>query len=161
MIRKVKDIDAEQICNIYNYYIKNTTITFEEVALSEAEMLARIEKISLKYPFLVYEENNTVIGYAYATEWRVREAYRNSVEITVYLKDGYGGKGIGKQLYTELFKQLREKKFHAVIGGIALPNPASIALHEKFGMQKVAHFKEVGYKFNQWVDVAYWELILE
>jgi phosphinothricin acetyltransferase len=160
MVRKVKSGDEVQICDIYNYYIENTTITFEEVPLSKADMLERIEKISSKYPFIVYEENGQVVGYAYATEWRVRAAYRNSVEITVYLKDGFGGKGLGKQLYTELFKELRNKNLHAVIGGIALPNPASIALHEKFGMQKVAHFKEVGCKFNQWVDVGYWEVIL-
>jgi L-amino acid N-acyltransferase YncA len=163
MVRKVRTEDAGQISEIYNYYIENTTVTFEEIALSETEMQERIEKISSKYPFLVWEENSQVIGYAYATEWKVRAAYRNSVEVTIYLKKGNSGKGIGKQLYDELFRQIKENKdlnIHAIIGGIALPNEASVALHEKFGFQKVAHFKEVGYKFQQWIDVGYWELLI-
>jgi L-amino acid N-acyltransferase YncA len=163
MVRKVRIQDAGQISEIYNYYIENTTVTFEEIALSEKEMKERIEKISSKYPFLVWEENGQVIGYAYATEWKVRAAYRNSVEATIYLKNGHSGKGIGKQLYDELFRQIKENKdlnIHAIIGGIALPNEASVALHEKFGFQKVAHFKEVGCKFQQWIDVAYWELLI-
>jgi L-amino acid N-acyltransferase YncA len=163
MVRKVKIEDSRQVCDIYNFYILNTTVTFEEIALTETEMRERIEKISSKYPFLVWEENGQVIGYAYATEWKVRAAYRNSVEVTIYLKNGNSGKGIGKQLYDELFRQIKQNKdlnIHAIIGGIALPNEASVALHEKFGFQKVAHFKEVGYKFQQWVDVAYWELLI-
>jgi len=161
MIRNVKVEDAAQICSIYNYYIQNTTITFEEIDLSETEMSERIEKISSKFPYLVYIEGENIIGYAYATEWRVRAAYKNSVETTVYLKQGHEGKGIGKQLYSELIKQIDKKGFHVIIGGIALPNHASIALHEKLGFVKVAHFKEVGYKFQKWVDVGYWELILK
>ena len=160
MIRSVTTEDAERICEIYNYYILNTVITFEETTVETDEMKNRIEKISSKYPYLVYEEDGNVVGYAYATEWRVRAAYRNSVETTVYLKDGYSGKGIGSKLYFELIKLLKERGFHAIIGGIALPNDASIALHEKSGYVKVAHFKEVGFKFGKWVDVGYWELIL-
>jgi len=160
MIRQVKVQDAAQICSIYNYYIQNTTITFEEIDLSEADMSERIKRISVKFPYLVYVEDGNIIGYAYATEWRVRAAYRNSVETTVYLKEGFKGKGIGKQLYSELIKQLDEKGFHVIIGGISLPNPASIALHEKCGFVKIAQFKEVGFKFQKWVDVGYWELIL-
>jgi L-amino acid N-acyltransferase YncA len=160
MIRKIKIEDSNQVCAIYNYYILNTTITFEEIAISSAEMQEIIEKVSSKYPWLVYEENDEIIGYAYANEWKVRAAYRNSVEITIYLKNGCTGKGIGKLLYQELINELKEMKIHAVIGGIALPNSASLALHEKFDFQKVAHFNEVGYKFNTWVDVGYWELIL-
>ena len=159
MIRKVKIDDTEQICEIYNHYILNTSITFEENTVAENEMKERIEKVSANYPWLVYEERNKVLGYAYATEWRTRPAYRNSVEVTIYLNPNTVGKGIGVKLYKVLLDQLKAMNFHAIIGGIALPNPGSIALHEKLGFQQAAHFKEVGYKFKKWVDVGYWELI--
>jgi phosphinothricin acetyltransferase len=108
----------------------------------------------------VYEKEGEVVGYAYAGEWKSRCSYRYSVESSVYLKHGLSGEGIGSKLYTELFKLLETTDVHAIIGGIALPNEASVALHEKFGFEKIAHFKEVGYKFEQWVDVGYWEKIL-
>jgi phosphinothricin acetyltransferase len=109
---------------------------------------------------LVYEENGKVIGYTYASKWKERSAYRYSVETGTYLDSSYVGKGIGTILKTELLKALKEKSIHSVVCGIALPNPASIALCEKFGFEKVAHLKEVGYKLGKWVDVGYWELIL-
>jgi len=159
MVRKVLVEDGGQIAEIYNYYILNTTVTFEEQELSETQMKERIEKISSSFPYLVFEENGKILGYAYATEWRVRSAYRYSVESSVYVHKDVHGKGIGKQLYTELLNQLKAKRIHAVIGGIVLPNPISISLHEKFGFIKVAQFKEVGFKFHQWLDVGYWELL--
>jgi len=97
----------------------------------------------------------------HASKWKGRCAYRFSVEATVYLKTGKLGKGIGTKLYTALLNDLRKRNIHAVIGGIALPNKESQYLHEKFGFKKVAHFTEVGYKFNKWIDVGYWELLLE
>ena len=96
---------------------------------------------------------------AYVSEWRSRYTYKHSVESTIYLKQGCENKGIGSVLYQELLKQLREMGLHAIMGGIALPNEASVCLHVKFGFEKVAHFKEVGFKFGKWIDVAYWELI--
>jgi L-amino acid N-acyltransferase YncA len=101
-----------------------------------------------------------VVGYAYASKWKSRSAYRYAVESTVYLDPRFTGQGIGRHLYGSLIAELRQRSLHAVIGGIALPNPASIALHERMGFVKVAHFKEIGWKFNQWIDVGYWELIL-
>jgi len=92
--------------------------------------------------------------------WKDRSAYRYSVESTVYVDPAALGVGYGSQLYESLLANLRQQKFHVVMGGIALPNQASIRFHEKFGFQKIAHFKEVGYKFGQWIDVGYWQLIL-
>jgi len=160
MIRRVKTEDAPYISGIYNYYIQNTTVTFEKTNVSDDEMKERIERISSKFPYIVYEHDGCVAGYAYATEWKTRAAYRNSVEVTVYLEHGFEGKGIGKLLYMQLLQQLKQNGFHAIIGGIALPNEASIALHEKCGFVKIAHFKEVGYKFEKWIDVGYWQLII-
>ena len=160
MIRAIRPEDASQICVIYNYYIENTIVTFEETPVSESEMKSRIVQTTQKHPWIVYEQHGEVVGYAYASEWKSRCAYKYSVETTVYLKNDATGQGIGSILYGELIKLLRDKKLHAAIGGIALPNEASVALHEKFGFEKIGQFKQVGYKFNTWIDVGYWELIL-
>jgi len=160
MIRPVLLSDAQPICDIYNEYIKNSTITFEEMPVSPDEMKRRIETVTQNYPWLVYEIDGKVIGYAYGRRWRDRAAYRNSVETGTYLDSNFVGRGIGSELKGELLRSLKERAFHTVISGIALPNPASIALNEKFGFTKVAHFKEVGYKLNKWIDVGYWQLIL-
>lgn len=158
LIRHVTEDDAESIVGIYNYYIQNTVITFEEEVVSAQEMSDRIGEVaSSSLPWLVAEQDGKVVGYAYATKWKGRCAYRFSVECTVYLAPSFVGSGLGTGLYTALFSELRNKKLHVVIGGIALPNPASIALHEKFGMTQVAHFKEVGFKFGKWIDVGYWQ----
>ncbi|NRR32912.1 N-acetyltransferase family protein [Oxalobacteraceae bacterium] len=160
MIRAATSADAAAIAAIYNHYIATTTISFEEQAVDEAEMARRIEDVSAKLPWLVCEEAGQVIGYAYATPWRVRSAYRFSVESSVYVSHAHPRKGVGLRLYQALIADLRQREIHMVIGGIAQPNPASVALHERMGFEKVAHFKQVGRKFERWVDVGYWELAL-
>jgi phosphinothricin acetyltransferase len=160
MIRDITVSDAPQICEIYNHYILNTIITFEELIVSEQEMRLRIEETIKKLPWIVFEKEGEISGYAYASEWKSRCAYKYSLESTVYLRNGSEGNGIGSQLYDVLIRKIKDKKYHAIIGGISLPNEASIALHEKYGFEKIGHFKEVGYKFNSWIDVGYWELIL-
>ncbi len=160
MIRTVQKIDAEAICRIYNPYILNSTITFEEQPVSIEEMTSRIEETTSALPWLVEEEAGRIRGYAYASKWKGRCAYRYAVESTVYLDPSATGHGLGSSLYRDLLECLRQKGLHTVIGGIALPNPASVALHEHFGMTKVAHFKEVGFKLGRWIDVGYWEKLL-
>jgi phosphinothricin acetyltransferase len=124
-------------------------------------MLKRIKKVTdVNLPWLVIEENDSLVGYAYATPWKARSAYRFSVEATVYLSPTQQGKGLGTLLYQALFSALKQQSIHAIMGGITLPNPASIALHEKLGMTKVAHFQQVGFKFDQWLDTGYWQLTL-
>lgn len=161
IIREAVSLDAPGICEIYNYYVESTIITFEEQPVSFREMEARIQEIAdASLPWLVCVEDGAIIGYSYASKWKGRCAFRFSVEGTVYLKQGFYGRGIGSALYAQVIARLREKSMHCIVGGIALPNPASIALHEKLGFKKAAHFAEVGWKFNQWIDVGYWELIL-
>lgn len=160
MIREVELKDAEAICSIYNYYISETIVTFEENKLSVEEMEGRIKDTSKDFPYLVYEKDGEVVAYAYATKWKGRCAYKFSVESTVYLKNGLQGEGIGTKIYNELVNRLKSMDLHAVIGGIAIPNPESIALHEKLGFEKIGQFKEVGFKDNRWLDVGYWELLL-
>ena len=160
IIRACETKDVAAICEIYNYYIANTVITFEENPLDIADMSARIEAYTKLYPWLVCEVNGIVVGYAYATKWKERTAYKNSVEVTVYLDHTQNGKGYGKTLYSKLLELLTVKGCHVVLGGIALPNEASVGLHEHFGFKKVAHFSEVGFKLGRWVDVGYWEKII-
>ena len=160
MIRNAKPEDAQAICDIYNYHVLNTIVTFEEESILADDMADRINKVSEKYVWLVYEQEGEIIGYAYAGEWKSRCSYRFSVESSVYLKNGFSSQGIGSKLYEALLKKLEKTDIHAVIGGISLPNEGSIALHEKFGFEKIAQFKEVGYKFEKWIDVGYWEKII-
>ena len=160
MIRPARPADAAAICAIYNPFIETSTISFEEAAVTDAQMTARIAQVTATLPWLVAEHDGAVAGYAYASPWRVRRAYRSSVETTVYVAPEHAGKGIGKALYDALLADLRTRAIHAVIAGIAQPNEASVGLHERIGFKKVAHFSEVGFKLGRWVDVGYWELIL-
>ena len=162
MIRPVKPDDAAVIAEIYNHYILETSITFEEQAVSAEIIRDRIHKVKAAgLPWLVVEDHQQVVGYAYAAPWRERSAYRFSVEVTVYLSGNTQGKGLGSALYQSLFDELKQSGIRCAIAGITLPNAPSIGLHEKMGMKKVAHFEQVGYKFNQWLDVGYWQIELQ
>jgi len=161
MIRTAIIEDAPQLAEIYNHYIAETVVTFEERPVSDVDMAARVEATAAeRLPWIVAEQDNKILGYAYASKWKGRCAYRYSVESTVYLDPNQVAKGLGSELYRALISALQHSGYHVVMGGISLPNSASIALHEKFGFEKVAHFKEVGHKFDQWVDVGYWQLTL-
>jgi phosphinothricin acetyltransferase len=157
-IREAAASDAAVVADIYNHYVTATVVTFEEEPVPVAETARRIQEVrSESLPWLVAEADGRVVGYAYARPWHVRSAYRFSAEITVYLAASHARRGIGSALYGELLPILQTRRIHAVIGGIALPNEASVALHEKFGLHKVAHFEEVGFKFDRWIDVGYWQ----
>ena len=161
-IRPVSAVaDSAAIAEIYNHYIRHTVVTFEELEITTVQMLERINSITFaSLPWLAAEVSGQVVGYAYAAKFHSRSAYRFTVESTVYLDKNAGGKGIGTKLYTVLLHQLKKQNFHRAIGIIALPNEASVKLHEKFNFMKIGHFSEVGYKFNQWVDVGYWQVDL-
>ena len=160
-VRAVTPADAGAVAAIYNHYVLQTVVTFEEEPITAAEISRRIDEVRTgSLPWFVAERAGAIAGYAYASRWRARSAYRFSSEVTVYLAPEQGRRGIGSALYAELLSALRGSGLHAAIGGIALPNDASVALHEKFGFKKVAHFEQTGFKFNRWVDVGYWQLIL-
>jgi phosphinothricin acetyltransferase len=162
VIRAATAADAGAIAAIYNYYITDTIVTFEEEPLGADEIERRIGHVqSAGLPWLVAEENGEILGYAYATPWKERIGYRFSVETTVYLARDCTGRGIGSLLYAELFHLLEASGIHSAIGGVALPNDASVALHEKFGMRKVAEFEKIGIKFDRWINVGYWQRIFE
>lgn len=160
-VRPATPDDAAAVADIYNYYIANSHATFELDAINDGEMLRRMQDgWKAGYPFLVYEENGEVLGYAYGRQFRPRRAYLHTIEVSVYIRNGSEGKSIGTRLYERLFEEIGKGDFHAIIGGISLPNDASVRLHEKFGFEKVAQFREVGFKFGRWIDVGYWEKIV-
>ncbi len=159
-IRAALTEDAPAICAIYNHYVETTTVSFEEAAIDAREMERRILDVTSKYPWLVYVAAEGILGYAYAGAWKSRSAYRETVETSVYVDMSARGRGIGKALYAELIPALRALGLHAALGGIALPNEASVRLHEAFGFSKVGQLVEVGIKFGKRVDVGYWELLL-
>ncbi|MDR2480644.1 MAG: GNAT family N-acetyltransferase [Treponema sp.] len=161
LIRQVTPNDAGPVTGIYNYYVQNTVITFEEEPVETAEMERRIRTVGAAYPWFVLEEPGAVLGYAYANKFKERSAYRYSAEISIYLQNGLEGSGLGTRLMQRLLDEMKMSGVHALIGGITLPNERSVALHEKFGFEKTAHFREVGFKMNRWLDVGYWELILK
>jgi L-amino acid N-acyltransferase YncA len=159
-IRACTSADAAAICDIYNRYVRETVITFEETPVAAAEMAQRIEDVTAHWPWLVAEVHGAIVAYAYATPWKARSAYRFSVETTVYVAHDHMRRGLGAALYRQLIDELRERGVHAAVGGIALPNEASVALHEKLGFKKIGQFVEIGRKLDRWVDVGYWQLIL-
>jgi L-amino acid N-acyltransferase YncA len=159
-IRTVKKEDSRRICEIYNHYVENTSISFEEAPVPQEEMETRIATISTTYPYFIYEADGVLLGYAYANKWRDRSAYRYVAEVTVYIDKDHLGQGIGRLLLTALLDECRKRGLHTLMAVISLPNEASIRLHEEFGFKKAAHFTEVGYKQNKWIDVGYWELLL-
>jgi phosphinothricin acetyltransferase len=161
MIRPVRAADAAEICGVYNHYVLHTVVSFEEEAVAPEEMARRIEAVAAAgLPWLALEAEGRLLGYAYATPWKARRGYRYAVESSVYLEPSAGGKGHGSRLYGELLAELRSRPLRTVIGGIALPNDASVGLHEKLGFRKVAHFERVGWKRGRWVDVGCWQLSL-
>lgn len=150
--------DAAAIAEIYNHYVLVSAATFEEQPVSDIQMSERIRKGRAEgYDWLIAKEGEEVLGYAYSGRWMARAAYRFTVEVSVYVAEKTQGQGVGRQLYDQLFARIRSGDFHTVIGIITLPNPASVTLHESFGLRKVAHYKEVGRKFDRWIDVGQWQ----
>ncbi len=161
MIRDAADRDAEALALLYNHYVVSTVTTFETMPVEASEMAHRVETVqNQQLPWLVIERSGVVCGYACAVRWKNRAAYSRSVESTIYLHKDYTGQGLGVTLYQALLERLQARGVHTVLGGIALPNAASVGLHEKMGFCQVAQLKEVGRKFDRWIDVGYWQTVL-
>lgn len=157
MIRSARMTDVPAICAIYNHYIATSDATMEESPIDSGEMSRRMQAATAAWPWLVAEEGGAVVGYAYAHPWRPRSGYRYAVESTVYLDPAHIGRGLGTALYQVLIDMLQQRHVHCALAGISISNTASIALHEKLGFRKVAHFRENGFKFGRWIDVGYWQ----
>lgn len=148
--------DASAIAEIYAPYVLETVISFEEIPPSASEIAGRIASTLETYPYLVFDRDGVVIGYAYAAAHRARPAYRWSVDVTVYVAAHAHGRGVGRALYAALLKRLSRQGFHAAFAGIALPNDKSIRLHEAMGFIHLGTYSEVGLKFGAWHDVGWW-----
>lgn len=158
-IRPYRDGDEIALAEIYRHYILHTTITFEEEPLSPQAMRERIlGYVEAGHPWLVWEDEAGVVqGYAYAGKFHHRAAYRHTLEMSVYLRHGQQRRGMGRALYAALLAHLHRTGCHVVLGIVALPNAASEALHRSMGFEQVAHLREVGFKFGQWIDVGFFE----
>ena len=166
-IRNVKTDDANDLLKIYSYYVENTAISFEYTVPSEEEFRERINKITSKYPYLVAELNNEIVGYAYAGPFKERAAYDWSVETTIYLNKDSKGMGIGKKLYLALENKLKEQNILNLYACIASPDnedkyvtKESINFHHHLGYQIVGEFHKCGYKFNSWYNMVWMEKII-
>ncbi|MGQ7498966.1 GNAT family N-acetyltransferase [Streptococcus suis] len=154
-IRSAQIEDSADLVAIYAPYVETTAITFETEVPTVSDFASRIKKTLEKFPYLVAEEEGRIVGYAYASTYYARAAYDWTVELSVYVSSEARGKGIGSLLYDALEEELTARGFKNFLACIALPNPASLALHEKRGYEQVAHFKNVGYKFDTWHDIVW------
>jgi len=157
-VRTFAQHDVAPANALTNWYIDHTAVHFAYQSHSDATFEAGWRAGSSTHPWLVAEFDGAFAGYAKAGVWRDRKAYERTCETGIYVQRGFEGKGVGLALYGELLPRLRAAGFHAVIGGMTMPNPASAALHERAGFRKVAHFEQVGRKFGQWHDVGFWQL---
>ena len=160
-IRLAEERDAGQVAAIYAPVVRETAISFETEPPSTEEMRRRIEDTLRRFPWLVCERGGEVLGYAYAGAHRSRAAYRWSVEVSAYVREGERRRCVGRALYTSLFEILVLQSFYNAYAGITLPNPPSVGLHESVGFRPVGVYRGVGYKLGAWRDVGWWELPLQ
>jgi phosphinothricin acetyltransferase len=160
IVRPAGPGDAEACRAIYAPFVEKTWISFEEEVPTVREMRRRIEGYGASHGWVVAERDGDILGYAYGSPHRLRHAYRFSCDVAIYLPETQAGKGVGRALYAVLLPMLAAHEIHAAYAGIALPNDASIALHEAVGFTKVGVYHEVGWKFDAWHDVGWWQKVL-
>ena len=159
-LRPAEQGDADSIAAIYAPIVRDTLISFETEPPSASVMAERIEATQQRYPWLVATMGDAVVGYAYGSALRPRAAYQWSVEVAAYVAESARRKGVGRQLYGSLLAMLRAQGFHGAFAGIALPNDASVRLHEAVSFRSLGVYREVGFKFGAWRDVGWWRLAL-
>jgi phosphinothricin acetyltransferase len=153
--------DAAGVLEIYAPYCESSSVSFEIVAPTAAQMSERIQRILAKYPWLICEIDGKVAGYVYASQHRERAAYRWAVEVAAYVATDYHRRGIAQTLYKRLFSILRVQNYFKAFAGITLPNAASVRLHESVGFRPVAVYRGIGHKDGNWLDVGWWQLELQ
>ncbi len=159
-IRNFTERDVAPAHRVTNHYIVHTAIHFASTPAPDSEFAAYWTEGAAGYPWLAAEVDGAFAGYAKAAQWRSREAYRPTAEVGLYIDPAFQGRGVGRLLYGALIERCRAMGFHSVVGGIALPNDASVKLHEACGFRFVGTFREVGRKFDAWHDVGFWQLEL-
>ena len=160
-IRVATVADATAVAAVYRPYVEASVISFEADPPDEVEMARRIGKTIEAHPWLVYEDGERMLGYAYATEHSPRAAYRWAANVSVYVHQDVHRRGVGRGLYGALFNLLRVQGIVNVYAGITLPNPKSVGLHEALGFRPVGVYERVGFKLGDWHDVGWWQLALQ
>lgn len=160
-VRPARPDDAPAMRAIYAPIVDHTVISFELVAPTVSEFAERIRVITRELPWLAAVDGDQVVGYAYAGRHAERAAYRWAVDVSLYVADGWRGRGVGSTLYRVLFDQLRDLGYVSAYAGVTLPNDASVAVHEKLGFVPIARFPNAGFKFGSWHDVGWWYLGLQ
>ncbi len=161
IIRPVTEKDAEELVSIYGPYVLETAVTYEYEVPSVEEFRGRIENTIKNYPYLAAVEDGVILGYAYASTFHPRAAFRWSAEVTVYLRKDAHGRGIGRQLYEKLEEMLKKQNIQTLIALIADPNPESVAFHEKLGYHVAGRLTDCAYKLGQWRGMYYMEKFIE
>ena len=159
-IRMATETDAEQMLTIYAPVVRETVISFEYDPPSLAEFRDRVSTILERMPWLVCDNDGAIAGYACASPFRTRAGYQWACELTVYVHPGYHRCGIGRALYTSLFRCLTLQGYCVAVATITIPNPPSVALHESMGMRRIGTYEKVGYKHGQWLDDGVWQIQL-
>lgn len=157
LIRLASPADAPVVAAIYEPIVRDTSISFEIEPPDAGEIARRISEDMPAYPWFVAADDDAVVGYAYATRHRARPAYRWAVDVSVYVESTQHRRGVGRQLYDTLMEVLTSQGYRNAFAGIALPNPASVGLHESVGFEYVGTFASVGWKHRRWHDVAWWQ----
>jgi phosphinothricin acetyltransferase len=160
-IRLVTPSDVASIHAIYAPFCEDSAVSFELQAPTLVEMQQRVARISQQFPWLVCEYEQEIAGFAYASPHRERSAYCWSVDVSIYVHAKHQRKGVGRSLYTSLFKTLALQGYYKAHAGITLPNPSSVGLHEALGFQLIGVYHGVGYKLGCWRDVGWWQLALQ
>lgn len=157
VIRYATPKDSDDILSIYEPYIRETTITYEYEVPTKRDFYIRTCEILNNFPYLVCEEDGNIIGYVYGSKHRERAAFQWGVEISVYVRREYQGRGIATDLYNHILKLLKEQGFYKVYAIIDSPNEKSEKFHEKFGFKRIAYLPKVAYKLGRWCDISYYE----
>lgn len=155
-VRIATEADARAIATIYEPYVRETAISFEELPPTPSEMARRLTSTLESYPYLVFDDGGSVLGYAYGSTLRTKPAYRWSVETTIYVARNAQRRGVGRALYAELLRLLTKQRFHVAFAGIVPPNEKSIGLHESLGFMYLGTFAEIGFKHGQFHDLGWW-----
>jgi L-amino acid N-acyltransferase YncA len=160
-IRRIEARDAAAVSAIYAPFVTDKATSFETEPPDAEAIKQKIRELEPQYPWLVFEADGEILGYAYACSHRARKAYQWSVEVSVYIDERAHKRGVGRALYLSLFEVLRRQGYASAYAGITLPNPASVGLHEALGFTAIGTFSKVGFKFGQWHDVAWLQLRLQ
>jgi phosphinothricin acetyltransferase len=160
LIRLATVTDSKDILKVYAPYITDTAVSFETEVPTVSEFACRIESINKKYPYIVYQIEDKIVGYAYASKHRERAAYCFDVDVSIYVLPEYHGSGVAHKLYDCLFKILVKLGYYNAYAGYTVPNQKSMKFHQKFGFTLVGTYHKTGYKFGQWHDVTWLEKAL-